>query len=411
MNPQLHAIKNPHLRFLEFNQQWQEKSLGDIATFHKGNGISKEDISEEGKYSCIRYGELYTTYGEVIKNIKSKTNVNNLSSVKSMIDDLLIPSSGETELDIAKTSCLKVSDVLLGGDINVLRINGHCGEFYAYYLSNCKKKDIAKLAQGNAVVHLYSSHLKSVKVKFPSLQEQQKIASFLSSIDEWIENLRLQKESLEKYKKGMMHKIFSQQIRFKDENGKDFPDWKIKYLHEVLVRKSERNRDNKIKHVLSNSAVSGIINQRDFFEKDIANQNNLLNYFKVDVDDFVYNPRISNEAPYGPFNRNKLIQGIMSPLYTVLKLKDGNLDFFEMYFKTSIWHKYMYKIANYGARYDRLSFSQDDFMRMEVPFPTEQEQKKIAIILNAIEEMVFLKNKQIKLAEQWKKGLMQKMFI
>ena len=163
--------------------------------------------------------------------------------------------------------------------------------------------------------------------------------------------------------------------------------------------------------MLSNSAVSGIINQRDFFEKDIANQNNLLNYFKVDVDDFVYNPRISNEAPYGPFNRNKLIQGIMSPLYTVLKLKDGNLDFFEMYFKTSIWHKYMYKIANYGARYDRLSFSQDDFMRMEVPFPTEQEQKKIAIILNAIEEMVFLKNKQIKLAEQWKKGLMQKMFI
>jgi type I restriction enzyme, S subunit len=226
--------KTPKLRFRGFGGVWVEKKLGQVANFLKGKGISKDDISKEGINKCIRYGELYTDYHEIIEEVKSRTNVSKSDSLESEENDVIIPSSGETALDIATVSCVRGRGVLLGGDLNVMRMEGQSGEFFAYYLSNFQNRDIARLAQGNSVVHLYSSHLKDLKINIPLFAEQQKIASFLSSVDKWIENLRTQKENLEQYKKGVMQQIFSQKIRFKNEDGNDFPEWEEKRLGEVV---------------------------------------------------------------------------------------------------------------------------------------------------------------------------------
>jgi len=133
----------PKLRFTEFREELFKSHLGEIATFSKGKGISKNDITSNGKNECIRYGELYTTYGEVIHQIVSKTNVPKTSSVLSEFNDIIIPSSGETQLDIAKSSCVLKSDVILGGDLNIIKTKNN-GVFFSYYLNSAKKRGNCK---------------------------------------------------------------------------------------------------------------------------------------------------------------------------------------------------------------------------------------------------------------------------
>ena len=190
----------PNLRFPEFEAEWEKKKLGEVAKFSKGKGISKSDITEDGIYECVRYGELYTRYGEVIREVYSKTNFNIEKSVVSEENDVIIPASGETQIDIATASCVLKSGVILGGDLNIIKTNKN-GVFLSYYLNNKRKLDIANLAQGISVVHLYASQLALLNLNFPSLTEQTKIASFLSSVDEKLNLLKEKKEELEEYKK------------------------------------------------------------------------------------------------------------------------------------------------------------------------------------------------------------------
>jgi type I restriction enzyme S subunit len=254
-------------------------------------------------------------------------------------------------------------------------------------------------------------YFSEVGLIFPSLPEQQKIARFLTAIDTRIQTLEKKKSLLEKYKKGIIQKIFKQELRFKDENGVEFPKWKFVKLKEVLIRSTLKNTDEKIKFVLTNSATNGIVSQNEYFDKSIANQNNLQGYYVVEIDDFIYNPRISQTAPVGPLKRNKLAEGVMSPLYTVLRPKKGNLDFLEFYFETALWHKYMKSIANYGVRHDRMNITISDFENLPIPFPTLEEQKKIANFLSAIDKKITLLNQQIEHTKTYKKGLLQQMFV
>lgn len=218
----------PILRFPGFQASWTAKSLGnpEVVTFLKGKGISKNDIVENGQTPCIRYGELYTEYNEVIDEIKSSTDVPEEELILSEEFDVIIPASGETVIDIATASCVLRANVGLGGDLNIIRPNVLNGVFLAYYLNSAKKKNIARLAQGISVIHLYKSHLKALNLNIPELDEQLKIANFLRALDKRIKLLKEKKEALEDYKKSIMQKVFAQEVRFKKDNGSDFPKWK-----------------------------------------------------------------------------------------------------------------------------------------------------------------------------------------
>ncbi len=327
----------PKLRFKEFGGDLVQQSLKDIASFAKGKGISKADISEGGSNLCIRYGELYTTYGQVIGDVQSKTHVPKFESVLSKIHDVIIPASGETQIDIATASCVLHDDIILGGDLNILS-HSENGVWLAYYLSSAKKFEIAQLAQGNSVVHLYSSQLKDLKINKPSIEEQTKIASFLSAVDEKISQLTQKHELLSQYKQGIMQKLFSQQLRFKADDGSEFGEWDEKLLSEIAKKQALKNKDGSITEVLTNSAIRGIIKQSDYFEREIVTESNLNGYFIVSKNDFVYNPRISVHAPVGPIKRNKDCIGVMSPLYTVFTVNMGNLTYLEYFFESNFWH-------------------------------------------------------------------------
>ncbi len=206
--------KVPKYRFPEFKKDgvWTKKSLDEVATILKGKGISKADIVEDGELPCIRYGELYTHYNETISTVKSYTNSSPEDLILSKANDVIIPASGETQIDIATASCVLESGIALGGDLNIIRskING---VFLSYYLNNAKKHDIAQMAQGIAVVHLYPSQLKTLQLQVPSPKEQVKITSCLSSLDEIIVAQTEKIEQLkQQYKKGLMQGLFPKMI-------------------------------------------------------------------------------------------------------------------------------------------------------------------------------------------------------
>ena len=203
------VLNVPNLRFPEFTGEWKKERLDEIAELSKGVGISKEQLSSNGN-PCILYGELYTKYkSEIISEVISKTNIEKNNLKHSKQNDVIIPCSGETAVDIAVARCVPFDNILLGGDLNIIRLHKYDGAFMAYQLNSKRKIEIAKLAQGVSVVHLYGENLKSINTYNPSLQEQQKIVRLLSLLDERIKVQNKIIEDLKKLKSAISERFFT----------------------------------------------------------------------------------------------------------------------------------------------------------------------------------------------------------
>ena len=212
----MQKLLSGEVRFDGFSDKWKEVRIDKLFDFKKGQELSKEKLEKNGIFECILYGELYTTYSEVISEIKSKTNIK--EGIKSKIDDILIPASTTTSaIDLAIASTIQKDNVLIGGDINILRkkTNNINGEFISKYLTHIKKMEIAKYAQGITIIHLYSKDFKHLKIQLPSLPEQQKIAEVLSLADDEINLLKTELEELNLQKKALMQKLLTGQVRVK----------------------------------------------------------------------------------------------------------------------------------------------------------------------------------------------------
>ena len=208
INNKHNKLNVPNLRFKEFQGEWKEERMADIADLYKGTGISKDQLSDDGE-PCILYGELYTKYkSETIREVISKTNIDNTKLVRSKANDIIIPCSGETAEDIATARCVLNGNILLGGDLNIIRLHGYDGAFMSYQLNGRRKYDIAKVAQGVSVVHLYGEHLKGVKTINPCLEEQKKIASLLALLDERIATQNKIIDKLQSLIKGINQRVF-----------------------------------------------------------------------------------------------------------------------------------------------------------------------------------------------------------
>lgn len=197
-------------RFPGFAKAWVSYALNEIFEFKKGKGLSKDLLIATGKKKCILYGELYTKYSEIIKNVFSRTNSSD--GFLSKVGDILIPCSTTTNgIDLANAVALLEDDVLLGGDINVLRPKIPIdSSLMAYLLTHIKKHAIASMAQGITIIHLYGSDLKGLQVFIPyALKEQQKITSALFIADSEIEALRKKIEFVKQEKKALMQQLLT----------------------------------------------------------------------------------------------------------------------------------------------------------------------------------------------------------
>ena len=188
-------------------------------------------------------------------------------------------------------------------------------------------------------------------------------------------------------------------------------DWEQRKLGEIADKVSEKNKNNEFSEPFTNSAEQGIISQKEYFDREIVNNENLNGYYIVKNDDFIYNPRISVTAPVGPINRNRLGRnGVMSPLYTVFRTHDIDNLYLEFYFKTTKWHRFMKLNGDSGARFDRFTISSTQFMEMPIPYPTLDEQIKIGEYFDNLDHLITLHQRKCEETKKLKKYMLQKMF-
>lgn len=398
----------PELRFPEFDGDWNTKSLGnpDVAAFFKGKGISKNDIVEDGATPCIRYGELYTEYNEVIDEVKSSTNVPVDELVLSEEFDVIIPASGETVIDIATASCVLKSDIALGGDLNIIRPNTLNGLFLAYYLNNAKKRNIARLAQGISVIHLYKNHLKSLNLNIPEPDEQQKIANFLKAIDKRIKLLKAKKEALEDYKTSIMQKLFAQEIRFKQDDGSDFPEWgnePLSKVADIITGKTPPTKDKELWDgnilFITPTDIDDEVKYQFSTSRTVVKRENLKLLPKSSI---VYTciASIGKIAiTTKPSITNQQINSLV--------LKDEMDSEFVYYALKQItpWIKSLQATTTLPI------INKTEFSKFVIPKPELSEQKKIGYFLKGIDSKIESLQSKAFTIEIFKKSLMQKMFV
>ena len=253
-----------------------------------------------------------------------------------------------------------------------------------------------------------------MKSYIPCLEEQQKIAEFLSTIDTVIAKQKETVSAWEKRKKGVMQKLFSQEVRFKADDGSNFPEWEEKKLNEIAVRVTRKNKDNVTDIPLTISSADGLIDQRNFFNKVVASKD-MSGYFLLKNGEFAYNKSYSKGYNFGSIKRLDLYdEGALSTLYICFALnKNENSDFYQKYFDSLSWYPELQKICAEGARnHGLLNVPTNDFFQLKLCVPSsDKEQHKIADCLSSLDEVIEKQKETLVAWEELKKGLLQQMFV
>lgn len=278
--------------------------------------------------------------------------------------------------------------------------------FTVYLLSKSSGTSNSQQRVSPVTILNYGFHL-------PSLPEQQKIADFLTTYDTMIDTQTKRVEAMKVRKKGLLQKIFSREIRFKDDQGKDYPAWKEIKLGSIVHRVTRKNRNLITKRPLTISAELGLIDQEEFFSKKIASDN-LSNYYLLHKGEFAFNRSSATGYPFGAIKRlNRYESGAISTLYICFSVDNSDYsDWLQHFFESTYWHKEAYKVCCEGARNHGLfNISVDDFFSMKLYLPTLPEQQKIADFLTAIDTQIEVEEKRLETMKTIKKGLLQQMFI
>ena len=372
----------PHLRFPEFSGEWEETTLGKISEITKGSGISKDQLSEQGS-PCILYGELYTKFkSEIIDVVYSRTELESSSLVKSKANDVIIPCSGETAIDISTARCVPFNNILLGGDLNIIRLKHDDGGFFAYQLNGARKKDIARVAQGVSVVHLYGENLKHIRVYHPAIEEQKKITRLLSLMDERIATQNKIIEDLKLLKSAIAETVFN----------------------------------NMKGHLTNLSAICNIVKGKQVNGEELSEKGKY----------YVMNGGMTPSGYYDQCN---------TPANTISVSEGGNSCGYVQYNKSSFWsggHCYTLQditsgvdtqyLFHYLKRYEsnimnlRIgtglpNIQKKDLENFRITLPPSNVQKEISTCLTAIEDKIMVEVKWLDSAQKERLYLLRQMFI
>jgi type I restriction enzyme S subunit len=402
--------KVPQLRFPEFKlgQAYETYRFEDIFFFSSGKNIKQAEASPEYEIPCVRYGELYHMYDEVITKTINKTNLCESDLTFSEGNEILLPSAGEDPLDIGSASALTLQNVAIGRTINVLRPKGgiaYSHIYMSYYINKKLRRKISTLARGASISNVYNSDLKTLKSNLPEIQEQNKVASFTTTVDKKISLLKQKHEQLVQYKKGVMQQLFNQQLRFKDDEGQNFPDWKKQEIGEYLVEYKERVDANTELPVLTSSR-KGLVSQRDYYND--SERSNEGEYGVLPLGYFTYR-HMSDDSTF-KFNVNKKWEkGAISKEYPVFTTKGMNSYFLEQHLNNGAAFKRFAIAQKLGGTRTRLYFK--SLKKLKLNLPSEREQDKIAIFLESIDKKINLAQQQIEQTQAYKQGLLQQMFV
>ena len=405
INNEHKKLNVPNLRFPEFQGEWKEERLADIADLYKGTGISKDQLSDDGE-PCILYGELYTKYkSETIREVISKTNIDNTKLVRSKANDVIIPCSGETAEDIATARCVLNGNILLGGDLNIIRLHGYDGTFMSYQLNGRRKYDIAKVAQGVSVVHLYGEHLKGVKTINPCLKEQKKIASLLALLDERIATQNKIIDKLQSLIKGLNDTLYAQHG---DEVMTSFAELGTSYSG--LSGKSAQDfGSGKPFITYLNVYSNNIINKNDFQYVAIKDgeKQNIVEYGDVL---FTLSSETPNEVGIGSvfLGKEKVYLNSFCFGIHITNKEVAFPPYLSYYVSSTAFRKFIYPYAQGSTRFN---LCKADFEKASIKLPTLENQKRIYLILGHIDCKIEAERQLLALYNSQKQYLLRQMFI
>ncbi len=397
---------SPCLRFHGFLEQWSKEKLGNSCSFQQGVQIDLELQSAEPVENFVRFLRIenYTQNSQDFRYVPAE-----LARDKHInTDEIAIVRYGATAGYIAKG----LSGVLAN---NLFKVIVNRDKFDINFLFHYLKSDnVFKYFQiamaGGAMPALSFEIASSLNISFPSLPEQQKIASFLTTVDEKLQALKKKKTLLEQYKKGIMQKIFSQEIRFRDNNGKEFPKWENRHLFEVLKEHCEKSKGSE--EVFSVSVHKGVINQIEHLGRSFAAKST-SHYNLVKPNDIIYTKSPTGDFPYGIIKQSKIKENvIVSPLYGVFTPETEHLGYIlDVYFESANnVYNYLASIIQKGAK-NTINITNEKFLSKSLFLPISfDEQAKIASFIKSINDKINHCQTQIEKTEMWKKGLLQRMF-
>ena len=393
---------------------WEEKTLGELcAPLTYGMNAAATKFDGENRY--IR-----------ITDIDDETHAllpNDIVSPSGELDDKYLVKKGDillarTGASTGKSFLYHPKDgkLFYAGFLIKAHVLPSSDDYFIYSqtLTDRYWKWVKTASMRSGQPGINANEYASYSFAVPSLPEQRKIADFLSAVDAVIAAQQAEVDAWEQRKKGVMQKLFSQEVRFKADDGSEFPAWESATVGELFTFVTEKNKDGHINNVITNSAERGLVPQREYFDKDIAVDGNTKGYTVIRKGDFVYNPRKSTSAPFGPFNiyeRNEV--GIVSPLYTCLTPYDDEMvPYLAWYFKTNRWHPYIVTHgAQSGARHDRVGMTVALMEGIPVLLPSLPEQRKIADCLASMDEVIQKSKGELAKWRELKKGLLQQMFV
>ena len=367
---------------------------------YKGTGISKDQLSDDGE-PCILYGELYTKYkSETIGEVISKTNIDNTKLVRSKANDVIIPCSGETAEDIATARCVLNGNILLGGDLNIIRLHGYDGAFMSYQLNGRRKYDIAKVAQGVSVVHLYGEHLKGVKTINPCLEEQKEIAKLLSLLDERIATQNKIIEDLKKLKSAIIDYAI---------NSLDTDFAKFGALYEMAGEGGTPTTSNasfydngKIPFIKIDDLKQKYLTENKDFITELGLQKSSA--WLVPTHSILF----SNGATIGEISITTYPVCTKQGILGIVPKQNIDVEFLYYFMSSSYFKKAVSRIVTEGTM--KTAYLKD-INNILCPIPTKEKQQEIAKMPSTLNSKIDFEQSILKLFCSQKQYLLRQMFI
>lgn len=412
----------PKLRFPEFTGEWEEKKLGEIYSFKTTNSYSRDKLNyEEGNVKNIHYGDIHKKFNslfditnELVPFVNKEISLSKLTEDDYCKEgDLIIADTSEDYLDIGKAiELVRLDNEKVIAGLHTLHARPYLQKLSPGFGSHILKSDYVRLqikmiAQGTKVLSITSSRLSDVFLILPLLPEQTKIATFLTAVDEKLTQLKKKKTLLEQYKKGVMQKLFSQELRFKDDNNQDFPDWQEKQLGELgdIVTGSTPPTTKGEYYNGNFSFVSPYdINEKRFVEKTKTTLTELgfLKGRKIRTGSSLF---VCIGSTIGKVAQSSIDCITNQQINSVIPYENYNDDFIY-----TLLENHSHKIKILAAEQAVPIINKTTFSNYNVFVPSLPEQQKIATFFSAIDEKISHSSTQIEKMETWKKGLLEQMF-
>lgn len=424
INKKLKVGNVPNLRFPGFTEEWEKKKLGEVMDFKVTNSFSRENLNYEvGSVKNIHYGDIHTKFQtlfdiikEVVPFINEEINIDRISDENYCREgDVIFADASEDLNDVGKSiEVLNVNGEKLLSGLHTLLARPKASIFHLgfkgyLFKSNSVRTQIQKESQGSKVLSINTGRISKIELSFPSVNEQERITTLLSLLDERIQTQNKIIKELNVLKTTITKRIFSGQLRFKNAGGDNYEDWKTKKLGDVTTLINKRNKNNEKLPVYSINNKLGFVPQSEQFEGvDSEDRGYDITLYKIiDKNTFAYNPARINVGSIGYSGNLENI--IISSLYVCFKTEEFvNDNFLFQYLKTDFFNKEVLRNVEGGVR-DYLFY--ENFARIKFDLPCIEEQRKIADYLSSIDLKIDIETQFLNKLEEQKKFLLQQMFV